>query len=48
MEASEAARDVPPPGFIIVCNNTNVSKMMYDYIADWEKELDGDDAFVNT
>ena len=39
-EASEAAREVPPPVFIVVCNNTNVSKMMYDYIAGWEKEVD--------
>jgi len=37
-----ATRDVPPPVFIVVCNNTNVSKMMYDYIAGWEKELDDD------
>jgi len=41
-EASEATRDVPPPVFIVVCNNTNVSKMMYDYIAGWEKEVDDD------
>ena len=34
--------DAPPPVFIIVCNNTNVSKMMYDYIAGWEKELPGE------
>ena len=28
-----------PPVFIIVCNNTNVSKLVYDYVAGWEKEL---------
>ena len=28
-----------PPVMIVVCNNTNVSKMVYDYIAGWEKEL---------
>lgn len=28
-----------PPVFIVVCNNTNVSKMVYDYISGWEKEL---------
>lgn len=28
-----------PPVFIVVCNNTNVSKLVYDYIAGWEKEL---------
>lgn len=28
-----------PPVFIVVCNNTNVSKLIYDYIAGWEKPL---------
>ncbi len=37
--AKSEARDLPPPVFIVVCNNTNVSKMMYDYIAGWEKTL---------
>jgi type III restriction enzyme len=32
-----------PPVFIVVCNNTNVSKMLYDYIAGWEKtDKEGD------
>lgn len=26
-----------PPVFIVVCNNTNVSKLVFDYIAGWEK-----------
>jgi hypothetical protein len=26
-----------PPVFIVVCNNTNVSKMVFDYVAGWEK-----------
>ena len=30
-----------PPVFIVVCNNTNVSKLVYDYIAGWEKPLPG-------
>ena len=30
-----------PPVFIVVCNNTNVSKLVYDHIAGWEKELKG-------
>jgi len=30
-----------PPVFIVVCNNTNVSKMVYDYISGWEKEISG-------
>lgn len=28
-----------PPVFIVVCNNTNVSKLVYDYISGWEKTL---------
>ena len=31
------ARGRTPPVFIVVCNNTNVSKMVFDYIAGWEK-----------
>jgi len=33
------ARGQTPPVFIIVCNNTNVSKLLYDYVAGWEKKL---------
>ena len=29
-----------PPVFIVVCNNTSVSRLVYDYIAGWEKQLD--------
>ncbi len=32
----------PPPVFIVVCNNTNVSKLVYDYIAGWDKPLSED------
>jgi len=28
-----------PPVFIVVCNNTNVSKMVFDWIAGWTKEM---------
>jgi type III restriction enzyme len=31
--------------FIIVCNNTNVSKMVFDYVGGWEKTL-SDGSFV--
>ncbi|MBI5826691.1 MAG: DEAD/DEAH box helicase family protein [Deltaproteobacteria bacterium] len=31
-----------PPVFIVVCNNTNVSKLVFDYIAGWEKTLSND------
>ncbi len=30
-------RGLTPPVFIVVCNNTNVSKLVFDYIAGWEK-----------
>jgi type III restriction enzyme len=33
------ANGQPPPVFIVVCNNTNVSKLVFDYIAGWEKRL---------
>ncbi len=33
------ANGQPPPVFIVVCNNTNVSKLVYDYLAGWDKTL---------
>jgi type III restriction enzyme len=46
-EANTEARDrgLTPPVFVVVCNNTNVSKMVFDYAAGWEKKLP-DDATV--
>ena len=36
-----------PPVFIVVCNNTNVSKLVYDYVSGWEKALpDGSKVIV--
>ncbi len=35
------ARGITPPVFIVVCNNTNVSKLVFDYIGGWEKQIDG-------
>ena len=32
-------RGLTPPVFIVVCNNTNVSKLVFDHIAGWEKTL---------
>jgi type III restriction enzyme len=32
-------RGLTPPVFIVVCNNTNVSKLVYDYISGWEKTV---------
>ena len=37
--AEARARGLTPPVFIVVCNNTNVSKLVYDYIAGWEKPI---------
>ncbi len=35
-----------PPVFIVVCNNCNVSKLVFDYIAGWEKQLKEDTVTV--
>ena len=32
-------RGLTPPVFVVVCNNTNVSKMVFDYVAGWTKPL---------
>ena len=37
--AEARARGQTPPVFIVVCNNTNVSKLVYDYVAGYEKTL---------
>jgi len=35
--------DSMPPVFIVVCNNTRTSKLVFDYIAGWEKPLPAPD-----
>ena len=30
-----------PPVFIVVCSNTNVSKLVFDFLAGWEKTMPG-------
>lgn len=47
-EANEEARakGITPPVFIVVCSNTNVSKLVYDWVAGWEKELPNGDTIV--
>lgn len=32
-------RGLTPPVFVVVCNNTNVSKLVFDYISGWSKAL---------
>lgn len=34
--------NLTPPVFIVVCNNTNVSKLVFDYVAGWEKQIKPD------
>jgi type III restriction enzyme len=36
---SARAKGITPPVFIVVCNNTNVSKLVFNYIAGWEKQI---------
>lgn len=43
--ADARARGITPPVFIVVCNNTNVSKMVFDFIGGWEKTI-ADNAVV--
>jgi len=43
--AEAGAKGITPPVFIVVCNNTNVSKLVFDYIAGWEKQI-GDQTVV--
>lgn len=40
--ADAQAKGLTPPVFIVVCNNTNVSKLVFDYVAGWEKKLSDD------
>jgi len=40
------AKGQTPPVFIVVCNNTNVSKLVYDWISGWDKKLSGDSTVV--
>src|SRR5262249_59701593 len=45
--AEAKAKGLTPPVFIVVCNNTNVSKLVFDHIAGWEKTLpDGSTVLV--
>jgi type III restriction enzyme len=43
----EGGAQQTPPVFIVVCNNTNVSKLVFDYVAGWERTLhDGSTVLV--
>ena len=45
-DADALSKGATPPVFIVVCNNTNVSKIVYDYIAGYEKPLKNGDSVV--
>jgi type III restriction enzyme len=42
----EEPRGSTPPVFIVVCNNTTVSKLVHDYIAGWERDLEDGKSIV--
>src|SRR6202162_548181 len=44
--AEARAAGLTSPVFIVVCNNTNVSKLVFDYVAGWEKPLENDGKIV--
>ena len=45
--ADAQAKGLTPPVFIVVCNNTNVSKLVFNYISGWEKAVaDGETIVV--
>lgn len=47
-ELWEKAEKKIPPCFIIVCNNTSTSKLVYDYVSGfWQKHEDGRTTLVN-
>ncbi len=45
--AEARANGLTPPVFIVVCNNTNVSKLVFNFIAGWEKTLPDGETMVN-
>ena len=46
-DAARQAGGATPPVFVVVCNNTSVSKLVFDYVAGWSKTLsDGTEVAV--
>jgi type III restriction enzyme len=41
-----ARENSTPPVFIVVCQNTNISKLVFDWVAGWKKEVDGDEPVI--
>src|SRR5712671_634507 len=44
--ADARAKGLTSPVFIVVCSNTNVSKLVYDYIAGYERVLAKDEVVL--
>lgn len=44
--AQARAKGLTPPVFIVVCNNTSVSKLVFDYIAGYEKPISEDETVL--
>ena len=45
--AEARLRGLTPPVFVVVCSNTNVSKLVFDYVAGWTRTLsDGPEVIV--
>jgi type III restriction enzyme len=45
-DADGRAGGATPPVFIVVCNNTNVSKLVFDFVAGWPKSLEDGSAIA--
>jgi type III restriction enzyme len=46
-DAARKAGGATPPVFVVVCNNTSVSKLVFDYVAGWTRTLaDGNEVAV--
>ena len=45
-DAEAQAAGQTPPVFIVVCNNTSVSKMVYDWLAGWERPGPSDETIL--
>jgi len=37
---AEQPTGTTPPVFIVVCNNTSVSKLVFDYVGGWQRQID--------
>jgi type III restriction enzyme len=44
--ADARARGLTPPVFVVVCSNTNVSKLVFDYVSGWAKTVADDSEVI--